>query len=371
MKQLVINKNDLKHNINKIKDYAKQTSRDNKEYTIIGVIKGNGYGLGLIEYAKFLIINGIENLAVATLEEAMLLRKEKINNNILLLSALNDKTEIEKAVKNKITVTISSEGNAIIVNELAKKGYNIKAHIKIDTGFGRYGFIYNDSQKILKVINNLNSKIEIEGIFSHFSIAYYKKNKHTIEQFKRFKEILKILEENNIKIKMQHICNSPAFLNYPEMHLNSARIGSAFTGRVHAENKIGLKKIGELTTAIAEIKQVPKKFNISYANAYTTKTETKIAILPIGYIEGYNVGAKTDMFRNIDKTRKIVQAVKSLFKKQKLTVEINDKRYNIIGTIGMYHTIVDITGTNIKDGDVAILETNPLYVPTWIRREYK
>lgn len=364
MKQLVINKEDLKHNINKVKEFA-------KDCTIIGIVKGNGYGLDLIQYSKFLANNGIEYLAVATLEEAIELSKKNICENILLLSVINDKTELEEAVKQNIILTVGSKQNAETVNELAKKGYNIKVHIKIDTGFGRYGFIYNEYEEIVQAIKSLqNSNVQIEGIFSHLADAYRKDNKHTIEQFKRFKDVLKILEENKINIKLKHICNSPAFLNYPEMHLNAVRIGSAFVGRVCAENNIGLKKIATMQVNVAEVRTVPKGFSISYLNSYKTKRETKLAILPIGHLEGYNMAVNTDMFRPIHKIIRALRELKSLLKKQKLTAVINDKRYDIIGTIGMYHTVVDVTGGNVKAGDIASLEINPLYVIKEIRREY-
>ena len=332
MKQLVVNKDDLKHNINRVKAYVKEISKVD-DYTIIAVVKGNGYGLGLDKYSEFLMENGIDYLAVATLEEAISLRKEQKKAKILMLSALNIKDEIEKAIENNIIITIDSKENADIVNELAQKGYNIKVHIKIDTGFGRYGFLYNDTENLINIIKSLDKNIEIEGIFSHFSNSYYKNNKYTQKQFNRFKNVLELLEKNNINIKLKHICNSPAILNYPEMCLNAARIGSAFTGRVCAETNIGLKRIGELEVGVAEVREVPEKFNISYLNSYKTKEKTKIAILPIGYIDGYNVTQKTDMFRIRDKLRRALGEIKSIFKKQKLTTVINEKRYNIIGTI--------------------------------------
>ena len=333
MKQLVVNREDLKHNINQIRNYAESTAKENP-YTIIGVVKGNGYGMDLVEYATFLTNNGIEYLAVATIEEALQLAQEKITSNIFLLSTLNVKEDAKTAVEHGIILTIDSLESAKNVIELAQEGYNIKIHIKVDTGFGRYGLLYNDDEKILNIIKDLKeNNVEIEGIFSHLSNAYYKKDKHTIEQFKNFENILKKLKENNIEIKLKHICNSPAFLNYPEMHLNCARIGSAFVGRVTAENNIGLKKIGSLEVEVAEVKTVPKGLNISYSNTYKTKNETKIAILPVGYLEGYNVGKKTDMFRTIDKLRRAYGEIKSLVKKQKLTAIINEKRYDIIGTI--------------------------------------
>ena len=148
MKQLVVNKEDLKHNINRIKDYTKKISNDDN-YTIIAVVKGNGYGLGLNEYSEVLVENGIKYLAVATFEEAIELRKEQKDVNILMMSPLYNKQELEETVKNNITIAIDSKENAEAVNELANKGYNIKVHLKIDTGFGRYGFIYDDYENIL------------------------------------------------------------------------------------------------------------------------------------------------------------------------------------------------------------------------------
>ena len=332
MKQLVVNKEDLKHNINRIKDYTKKISNDDN-YTIIAVVKGNGYGLGLNEYSEVLVENGIKYLAVATFEEAIELRKEQKDVNILMMSPLYNKQELEETVKNNITIAIDSKENAEAVNELANKGYNIKVHLKIDTGFGRYGFIYDDYENILNTVQSLNQNVEVEGTSTHCSDAYRKNNKHTIEQFKRFTDVIEKLEANNIKIKLKHICNSPAILNYPEMHLTASRIGSAFIGSVCSENKIGLKKIGELEMSIAEVKDVPKDFNISYLNSYKTREKTKIAIIPIGYLDGYNVTQKTDMFRTVDKLRRALHELKSIFKKQKITVVINEKRYNVIGTI--------------------------------------
>lgn len=369
MKKLVINKEDLKSNIEKIKQYAPKLD-NGQEYTIIGIVKGNGYGLGLIEYSKFLTDNGINMLAVATTQEAIKLRQAGIEKDILMLSTVNDKDELEQLIKKQITITIGSEKSAKLANEFARNGNNIKAHIKIDTGFGRYGFVYNELKTIVDTIENLDTNIIVEGIFSHFSMSYYKNNKWTKEQFKRFINVIQVLETNNIKIKLKHICNSPAFINYPEMHLNSARIGSAFVGRVSAEKDIGLKKIGKFETTIAEIKTVPKGFNISYVNAYKTKKETKIAVIPFGYVEGHNIGPRNDMFRTIDKIRTVYRDLKNLLKKQKLTVMINGKKYDIIGTLGMYHAVIDITNSEVKIGDTVQIEVNPIYIDKEIRREY-
>ncbi len=201
---------------------------------------------GLEEFARFLIDNGIKILAVATTDEALRIRKINNEIEILNMSSTSIKEEIEKLVENNITITIGSVKSANITNEIAKNGKQIKAHIKIDTGFGRYGFIYEDKETIIKTIKNLDKNIEIEGIFTHFSLAYYKNSKSTIKQYKAFMEVIDILEREGINIKLKHACNSPAFFNFPNMRLNAARIGSAFLGRVDIDGaSVGLKKLGK------------------------------------------------------------------------------------------------------------------------------
>lgn len=372
MKSLVINKDDLRHNIKVIKELAKLDIPDDngKKYKLIGIVKGNGYGLGLLEYSEFLIDNGIEVLAVATTEEAIELRKFGIKEDILMMSSTSIKEELEALIDNNIIITIGSIEATKQVLEISKNTKKkIRAHIKIDTGFGRYGFLYSDIKTIVESIKSL-SKISIEGIYSHFSCAYYKNDKWTIEQFNRFLNVIEALKLNDIEIKASHICNSPGFLNYPEMHLNGARIGSAFLGRVAAENDVGLKKIGQLKTNITEIKIVPKGYNIGYLNSYKTKKETKVAIIQVGYMDGYNIAMKEDMFRIVDKLRELVHGIKNFLKKVNLKVTINDKRYNVIGKVGMYHLAIDITDSDVKINDFVYLDINPLHVDGKIEREY-
>ncbi len=367
MKALVVERKNLKHNLKIIKEII---NKDEKKTRIIAVIKGNGYGLGLVEYAQFLIDNGIDFLAVATTEEAIILRENGITKDILMMSSTTVERDIELLIQNKIILTVGSKEAGDVIEKIAKKlDKKIKVHLKIDTGFGRYGFIYNKKEEMVDIIKSWKN-IQIDGVFSHFSIAFYGNGKESKEQFNRYMQCVDTLKNNNINTGMLHICNSSAFLRFNDMHLDAVRIGSALLGRLSIPNTWGFKKVGYLKSNVTEIKVLPAGYNIGYSNSYTTTKETKIAIIPCGYADGINVKVDRDMFRTVDKLRYIVRDIKDALKSKKLYVNINGEQCEILGRIGMFHVCANITGKVIKINDEAKFEINPMFVDSNITRDY-
>ena len=367
MKTLIIEKEKLQENIEKIKEI---TEKSNQQVKIIAVVKCNGYGLGAVEYTKYLIENGIEIFAVSSVEEAVQLREAGIEKEILMLSGIAIKEEVEKLIENDITLTISSKEDIQIIESIAEeRELQVRVHLKIDTGMGRYGFVYNKIEELIEALKS-TKHIEIKGTYSHFSNSYYDK-KYTEEQYRRFKETIEILKQNNIETGMLHICNSSAFIKYPNMHLDAVRIGSAFLGRLSCKSDVKLNIIGYLETRVAEIKEIEKGSYVSYSNSYKTKKKTKIAILPCGYDDGFNITTGKDMFRKIDKIRNISRAIKDLFKKEKILININNESCEVLGRVGTHHIVCDITDKNVSIGDKAILRINPKYVDSSTNREFR
>ena len=367
MKALVVETEKLRHNLKIVREFV---AKKNKQTKLITVIKGNGYGLGLVEYAQFLVDNGIEFLAVATVEEAIQLRQGGIKQDILMMSSTAVIDDIKVLIENNIILTIGSTESGKAVDEIASQmNQKVRVHIKIDTGFGRYGFIHSRKEEIIEAIKSWKN-IKIEGMFSHFSIAFYGNGQESREQYSRFVECVDALKNNGINPEILHVCNSSAVLRFPEMHLNAVRVGSLLLGRLSIPNEWGFKRVGHLTSNVAEIKTLPVGYNIGYSNSYKTKKETRIAIVPCGYADGFNVKVDKDMFRPIDKLRYIVRDIKDAFKKQDIYVKINGERCRVLGRLGMFHVSVDVTNKDIKINDEVIFEVSPMLVDSNIKRLY-
>lgn len=374
MKVLRINKEDLKHNINIIKSIVKTSAVDDrgKSPKIIGVVKGNGYGLGLVEFSKFLIKNGIKILAVSSVEEALELKRAKIDNDVMLLSGTSIRTDLMKLVNKDVIISLTSFEDIEVLNRILKNKDKVqRVQIKIDTGFNRYGFKYEDLDELIEVLKSDESKkLKIVGTFSHFSYSYSQNKENTQKQFDLFISSVEKLKKNNIDTGDLHICNSSAFLKYPEMHLNAVRVGSAFLGRLQIENKYNLRKIGKLYTNICEIKSVRKGDTIGYSCSEKIKKNSRIAIAQIGYIDGLNSGKYNDTFKIIDKIRILKNSFFDIFKDKHIYYKINGSKCRVLGKIGMNHIVLDIKGKDVKINDEIEIDISPLNVNTNIRREY-
>ena len=170
MKKLEINKNDLQKNIDIIKKIASQSENNGRAIQIIAVVKANGVGLDLVKYSKFLLENGINTLAVATLEEAIKLKEAGIENEIIMLSPTVLKNELQLLIENDITLTVSSNYQIELIEEIADElqKEKIKVHIKIDTGLARFGILYDNIQEIIEIFENAKKVKVVRNVYTFF-----------------------------------------------------------------------------------------------------------------------------------------------------------------------------------------------------------
>ena len=270
--KLYINKSNLRYNIEYVKDKTK-----NKE--IIAMIKSNAYGTNSITLAKELIELDVKAFGVATIEEAISLRENNIEGMILVTSVCFDE-EIEKAIKNDISLSVSDIENLIEINDIAAKmNKNCKIHLKLDTGMTRLGFKAEELLKYIDKIVELNF-IDIEGIYTHLSCADSNIN-YTKLQINIFEDTLVNLN-NKIKFKYIHVLNSDGVeYKYDLKFSTHVRVGMIIYGYTG-----NTKPILKLTSYILHINSVDKDTRVGYNSTYITKGLEKIAVVKLGYADG-------------------------------------------------------------------------------------
>lgn len=357
MSRYVIDKALLEENIRLVKEKA--------GVDLIGVVKGNGYGFGIKELAGVLRDNGINTFAVTEVDDIEELRSVVPDKDILVMRSTGIEAEAEVIARNGCIATIGSLKSAEVMDKAsARLGVKTKCHLKIDTGMGRYGFMPSEVEDAIRCYDFEN--LEFTGAYTHFSSAFTNAPL-TKAQLELFKDTMEQIKKAGKNVGTLHASNSPALLNVEGVCLDSVRIGSAFTGRVITQSKLKLNRLGSLEADVIEVKTVPSGYAIGYNGLYKTKRETKIAIVPIGHYDGFGLTKE----KEIANLHSVLSQLKKYLKRSQLTVSINGKAYNVIGEVGLSHTAVDVTGSEVKVGDKASVDISPLMVNPRIPRIYK
>jgi alanine racemase len=321
-----INLANLAYNLNSIR---KLISKDTK---ILAVIKADAYGHGILAVAKKLLSLGIKYLGVASLDEAIVLRKAGIESNILILGGIFPK-DSEAVVRHNLTQAVYSLKVAKALDSSAKKqAKKVRVHVKIDTGMGRLGVWHSEAFDFVRKIKRFRF-LEVEGIFTHLSSADTDAN-FTNNQITVFTRLIKKLESCGINIPLRHISNSLGVVDFKHSHLNLVRPGIMLYGLSPRKNlRIKIKPLLSLKTRIISLKTVPSGRSISYGRSFITKKKSVIAALPIGYGDGY-----------------------ARILSNKAEVLIRGRRFKVIGRVCMDYIMADISGIkNPKVGEEVIL----------------
>lgn len=355
MKAYVIEKALLQQNMQLIRQAAGDT-------IVWAVLKGNGYGLGVTQMAQLLLESGVDHFAVTQVREAVQLREAGLDNvQILMLRQTEEPAEINALMDLRVIMTVGSLDAAVVINGIAaERAATARVHLKVDTGMGRYGFMPEEVEKLLKVYD-YQEHIQVCGIYTHFSCAFCN-DKVTKKQYETFMQTVDEIRQAGYKPGMVHCCNSAAFLKYPEMHADAVRIGSAFLGRLSFPDKLGLKKIGHAEATVEELRWLKAGATVGYGAGWKAKRPTQIAVLGIGWYHGFSNERGRDLFRFRDCLREIRHNLKWMLKGRRLHVTVNGETCRVLGHVGMVNTIVDVTDIECAIGDRVVLQVNPLQV---------
>lgn len=274
--------------IHNIKEISNSIGEDTG---ICAVVKADAYGHGVDQTVKILEqIDSVKYYAVATLDEANLIREADGKKNILILSACFPQQYKEVVEKEYRTNVFSVEIAKALSDEAVRQNKKVYVHIGLDTGMNRMGFLIKDSvfEDIEQIYNLPN--LEIEGIFTHFVKADELDKTFTYEQISRYSSVVEGLEERGIHIPIKHCANSAATLDIPEAQLNMVRVGIIMYGiypTTEVSRELDLWPAMELKSTVSFVKTVTAGERISYGGTYRLTKDEVIATIPVGYGDGY------------------------------------------------------------------------------------
>ena len=327
---------------------------------VYGVVKGDGYGLGLLPLSSLLWDCGIRRLAVTEVHEARALRERFPEAEILMLRETGLPEEITQLMEAGAVLTVGSPETAQAVSRAAEvQGNACPCHVKIDTGMGRYGFFPEDLDGIAAIYDDPN--LAVQGIYTHFHSAF-SDEKATRAQFEAFQQALAGLEQRGIRPGLRHCCNSSAFLQYPEMRLDGVRLGSALLGRLSFSGAEGLQRVGWCEAQVEVVRTIPKGHTVGYAAGWRAKRNTTIAVCNVGYFHGFGEDTKNDLYRFTDSLVAALSPIKAFLTRKSLWVTVNGTPARVLGHVGMVQTVFDVTDVPCRVGDPIRLEIKPLAV---------
>ncbi len=319
----------LAHNLGQVKKLIEPKTR------IMGIVKSDAYGHGLIPVSKLLEKNGIDCLGVAHLHEALELRNNGIKLPVVILCGIQSREASEIVVDKDFTPVIFDLGIAeVLAQEAIRKKKRVNTHLKLDTGMGRLGIPQADAGPFIKSLSRLKG-LYLEGLTSHLSSADEPDSNFTKDQIRYFKQAVDTGRILGLELPLNHLANSAGVMAHRDSHFDMVRPGIMLYGGLPSPAftpPLPLKPAMEFKGRILQIQDFPDGTPVSYSRTYSTKGRQRLAVTSAGYGDG--------LLRSLSSKGKVL---------------IRGMKADIVGRICMNITICDITHIkNACSGDEVV-----------------
>ncbi len=259
---------------------------------VMASLKADAYGHGALKVARTVLHNGASMLGVATVSEAAPLREANISAPILVFGYVPP-WQMREAIRLDVRVTLYSTEAAYALSRTALDlSRTVKVHVKVDTGMGRLGIRHEQLNEIVTLVRLIKALpgLELEGLYTHFAQADAENKTHVHLQLERFQQVLHTLRELGLRPSIVHAANSAAMLTLPAAHFDMVRPGIAIYGlqpspTVHLPDSF--RPALSFKTQVSQVKWLSAGEGISYGSIYVTTRPTHIAVLPVGYADGF------------------------------------------------------------------------------------
>ena len=257
---------------------------------ILAVVKADAYGHGLVQAAQAFAEAGATAFGVAEVEEGVQLRQAGITGQIVVMLGV-DRHGAAEAVAHELTpVVYTLEALEALAAQAAKAGCRKGVQIKVDVGMGRFGILPHELEPFIAALRRFPN-LYLSGIASHFPRADAEGDATTEKQYGLFQELLGQVQDGG-EGRINHIANSATLMRYPGMRCDLVRPGISLYGCYPADwlgqaSALNLRPVMRFATTVLQVKEVPAGQGISYGHRYVTEHPTRLAVLPVGYADGY------------------------------------------------------------------------------------
>ncbi len=253
-------------------------------------VKANGYGHGAVPVARAALEGGATRLAVHRTLEGVQLRQAGITAPILVMGYTLPSAS-EQVVRWGLTPTVNSRPQAEALSAATVvAGKTLPIHVKVDTGMGRYGLLPGEALDFVRFLSQLPGLV-LEGLYTHHAVADLADKNFTRRQFSIYSDVVKQLEAAGFDFPLKHVSNSATTLDLPEMALDMVRCGIGLYGLRPSDEvspTIPLRPALTLKSRVARVRTLPTGASISYGRTYITDKPTRVALVPVGYGDGYH-----------------------------------------------------------------------------------
>lgn len=356
----------LRHNFQTVRTLA--AAPDGPSPLVIAVVKANAFGHGAPETARVFGQAGASFFAVTTLAEALELRAAGIGSRILVfLPPLPD--QWDACVEHDLEATVCDD---IALRGLAQaaraQNKHARVHLKVDTGMGRLGVLPDAALPLARQVD-ADPDVVFAGIYTHFARALERDDAYVRRQFAAFEQVTTRLHNEGIACGLRHCANSAALVRFPQMRLDAVRPGTILYGQYPSEavpRALQLQDTWTLQARIVAVRDLPRGASLGYGGEFVTQRASRIAVLPIGYADGFAVAPLS--------AQSGWRGLKSLLRGlggSGMTVTVRGRRVPVVGRIAMQICTVDVSDVpGVQVGDVVSLPARRITASARLLRLY-
>lgn len=275
----------LEHNLQQAQNFCLPGQR------ILAVVKADAYGHGALPVTQRLLAAGVEDFAVATLDEALELRRGGVAAAVLVLGGCYPGQEAAFIKYRLLPVLLDKDTTLRLAAEAHRQKTLLPVHLKVDTCMGRVGFLPEQLREFLPTLQRLEG-LKIVGLMSHLACAdELDSSVMTGVQQQQFQVLQQLLASAGIRPADIHVSNSAGLVGWPNEQCNLVRPGIMLYGGLPGPafaDRLDLRPVMNLRSCIAQLRTLPAGSGISYGHQFQTKRQTRVAVLPIGYADGFN-----------------------------------------------------------------------------------